>query len=117
MKAFKVTFQHGHFIDKDTNQRIILVQGEEYIITASPDSFTMEDSILRMEHPLNSERKAIWADNEFGSARVVKIMDAGEQLFFRIGNSKMVPNYHKSNSIWREPSRVADNFRHMKCGY
>jgi hypothetical protein len=28
--------------------------------------------------------------------------------------------YHKltpSNSIWREPSRVADNFRHVKWGY
>jgi len=30
---------------------------------------------------------------------------------------QMTPKYPKSNSVWCEPLRVADNFRQMKWGY
>ena len=39
MQSFKVIYQHGHFINKESKRRIIPVQGEEYIITADPNDF------------------------------------------------------------------------------
>lgn len=90
MKAFKVIYQHGHFIDKENNQRIIPVQGSEYIITASTNAFTTEDAKLKMATPLTQSEKAIWAETEFGKGNYVKTINAGEQLFFRIGNSRTI---------------------------
>lgn len=90
MKAFKVIYQHGHFIDKESNLRIIPVQGAEYIITASPNAFTTEDAKLKMAEPLNHEEKSVWALKQFGKDHYSKILNAGEQLFFRIGNSRTV---------------------------
>lgn len=90
MKAFKVVFQHGQFIDLETQKRIIPVQGAEYVISADSDSFTTDDVKLEMEKPLSDIDKARWADNKFGKGNYVKILNAGEQLFFRIGNSKQV---------------------------
>lgn len=89
MKAFKVIYQHGHFIDKDTNQRVIPVQGGEFIITASTESFTTEDSKLVMDPPLTSAQKAEWASKKLGN-KCIKMMNAGEKLFFRVGNSRIV---------------------------
>lgn len=88
MKAFKVIYQHGHFIDKDSNKRIVPVQGAEYIITAKENAFTEEDAKLKMEVPLTPQEKALWAENEFGKNNYGKIMNAGDQFFFRIGNSR-----------------------------
>jgi hypothetical protein len=90
MKAFKVIYQHGHFIDKESKLRIIPVQGEEYIITASPNAFTTEDTKLKMAEPLNNTEKSIWALQQFGKDNYGKILNSGEQLFFRVGNSRRV---------------------------
>ena len=44
MKAFNVIYKHGHFIDVETQQRLIPVQGAEYIITAVENAFTRDVS-------------------------------------------------------------------------
>jgi hypothetical protein len=66
------------------------VQDAEYIITAKENAFTEEDAKLKMAIPLTPKEKAMWAENEFGKNNYGKIMNAGEQLFFRIGNSRTV---------------------------
>jgi hypothetical protein len=90
MKAFKVIYQHGHFIDKESKERIIPVQGQEYIITANESAFTTEDSKLKMAKHRDASEKADWALGEFGKGNFRKILAAGDQLFFRIGNSNKV---------------------------
>lgn len=90
MKSFKVIFQHGHFIDKETKRRIIPVQGAQFIITADPAAFTADDAKLKNEEPLSSAEKAQWAKVKFGSTGYGRMLKAGEQLFFRVGNSKRV---------------------------
>ncbi|MCA6368669.1 MAG: hypothetical protein IM631_10295 [Cytophagales bacterium] len=51
VKAFKVVFRHGHFIDVATNKRIIPVQGKEFNITANENAFTTEDEKLKIKPP------------------------------------------------------------------
>lgn len=88
MKAFKVIYKHGHFIEVETKKRIIPVQGAEYIISALDKSFKTEDALLKMEDILDSKAKAVWAEKNFGINNCEKILAAEIQLFFRIGNSK-----------------------------
>lgn len=90
MKAFKVVYQHGHFIDSETEQRLIPVQGAEYTITADDRAFKKEDSKLITASPRNPKEKEQWALKEFGEGNYGKILNSGTQLFFRIGNSKRV---------------------------
>ncbi|ULQ55059.1 hypothetical protein KJS94_10450 [Flavihumibacter rivuli] len=90
MKAFKTIYSHGHFIDVETQQPLVLIQGEEYTITAKDKAFKTTDSKLKLGDPLNSKEKAAWAENEFGNGNYVKILNAREQLFFRVGNSRRV---------------------------
>jgi hypothetical protein len=90
MKAFKVIYQHGHFIDKETRRRVVPVQGAEYIITASENAFKAEDDKLKKSNPLTSEQKAKWAEVEFGKGNFSRLLPANTQLFFRVGNSKLV---------------------------
>lgn len=88
MKAFKVVYKHGHFIDVESGLRLIPVQGSEYTISAPDKAFKTEDAKLKIGDALNTENKATWAEKEFGKGNYAKILDAGEQLFFRVGNSK-----------------------------
>ena len=88
MKAFKVIFQHGHFIDTETGKRLIPVQGAEYYIIADSEAFKSEDVKLKFKEPLNAADKLAWAKSEFGKGNFIKILNAGSPLFFRIGNSK-----------------------------
>ena len=88
MKAFKVIYKHGHFIDLETKQRLIPVQGYEYTISATDDAFKTEDAKLHIGLALNAEDKEKWALEKYGKDNFVKILNAGEQLFFRVGNSK-----------------------------
>lgn len=90
MKAFKVTYSHGHFIDKESNLRIIPVQGAELIITATPESFTTEDSKLKIDVSLSKEEKRIFLEKKYGKEKIGKILDANARLFFRVGNSKTI---------------------------
>lgn len=88
MKAFKVIFQRGHFVDIITGNRIIPVPGEEYIITANADAFSEEDEKFRNIKPLSKANKLTWVEKDFGSRGYIKLLDAGTNLFFRVGNSK-----------------------------
>lgn len=90
MKAFNVIFKHGHFIDIETNQRIIPVQGAKYTIVANPDAFSHEDAKLKMDSPLSGKIKAEMVAKEYGQGNIIKILEARERLIFRIGNSRMV---------------------------
>lgn len=90
MKAYKVIYKHGHFIDVETGVRLIPVQGAEYTISAPDKAFKSEDAKLKVGDTLSSEVKAAWAEEKFGIDKFAKIMNAGEQLFFRVGNSKRV---------------------------
>jgi hypothetical protein len=90
MKAFKAIFSHGHFIDKESKKRLVPVQGAEYIISAEDVAFKIEDIELKEDDVLNEKDKATWIEKKYGYGKYVKILKAGEQLFFRVGNSKQV---------------------------
>jgi hypothetical protein len=90
MKAFRVIYKHGHFIDIETKQRLVPVQGAEYIITAEEKAFKTEDTQLKIGDALNSKDKAAWGEREYGKGHFTKILNAGAQLFFRVGNSRRV---------------------------
>lgn len=90
MKAFRVIYKHGQFIDLETQQRLIPVQGAEYIISADDNAFKTEDSKLNIGDILSQKEKQLSMENEHGSGNYILIMKAGEQLFFRVGNSKKV---------------------------
>ncbi len=90
MKAFKVIYRHGHFIDVETQKRLIPVQGAEYTISAVNNAFKTDDDKLLISDTLNSTDKASWVEMEYGKGNYAKIMCADEKLFFRVGNSKKV---------------------------
>ncbi len=90
MKAFKVVFKHGHFIDIETGIRLIPVQDAEYTISAPDKAFKTEDVKLMIGDPLNSDEKAAWAESEFGRNDYARILNTGQMLFFRVGNSRKV---------------------------
>jgi len=89
MKSFNVIYQHGHFIDKETGKSLIPQQGFEFVIIAEPNSLLEFDDKLIVAEAKSSEDKKKWAINQFGEGNYIKIGDAGDQLFFRIGNSKI----------------------------
>ena len=90
MKGFKAIYKHGHFIDVETNKRLIPVQGEEYTITAKESAFKTEDKDIKLMLPdsLNSLAKENWINKKYGDGNYIQILSANEQLFFRVGISK-----------------------------
>ena len=88
MKAFKVKYYHGHFIDVVTKKRILPNQGCEYIINAEEEAFKSEDEKLRTITPKNSLEKAKSIENEYPNTKHFKLLHAGKKLFYRVGNSK-----------------------------
>ncbi|MEI6174183.1 MAG: hypothetical protein WCR01_10550 [Bacteroidota bacterium] len=88
MKSFNVIYQHGHFIDKETGKNLNPQQGFEFVIIAEPNSLLEFDDKLTVAEAKSSEDKKKWAINQFGEGNYIKIGDAGDQLRFRIGNSK-----------------------------
>jgi hypothetical protein len=90
MKAFKVKYYHGHFIDVETKKRILPVQGYEYHISAEEEAFKSEDEKLRAIIPKNTQQKANWVAEEYANSNHFKLLEAGRKLFYRVGNSKRV---------------------------
>ncbi len=90
MKAFKVKYSHGHFIDVETNLRLIPVQGEEYTITAKDTAFKSEDDKLSLSKILSPETKLNLVERKYKQGGYKKILDSGVSLCFRVGNSKKV---------------------------
>ena len=62
MKAFKVIYKHGHFIDVETKQRLIPVQGAEYTIAAAEDAFKIEDAKLKFRFTQNFSIKTDFSE-------------------------------------------------------
>lgn len=98
MKAFKVTYSHGHFIDKETKKRIMPIQGEEYIITAYEDSFSIEDNNSLDSKVLNSIEKKKYVEDKYGINNVGCILNLGSTLYFKFGNRKIIKG-DESNSF------------------
>ncbi len=90
MKAYKVIYKHGHFIDVETQTRLIPVQDAEYTISAPDNAFKTEDAKLTVADALNRETKAKWVEKKYGIGKFIKILGENEQLFFRVGNSKRI---------------------------
>jgi hypothetical protein len=94
MKTYKVYFRHGHFIDLITEKRLILTQGEEYIISSTTDAFSFDDSKLNLETPLSSEKKLESIQNEYRGGEYKKILKSNDRLVFRLGNPKKAKGDH-----------------------
>ena len=90
MKAFRVIYTHGHFVDIETNERLVPVQGEEYVISAKDNAFKTEDLKLKIEASLKTKEKEAWAYQEFGKDNCIKLLNADTQLCFRVGNSRRI---------------------------
>lgn len=88
MRTYKVIYEHGHFIDTETKQRVIPIQGEEYIITGESKSFKTQDAIMSLGEILTREQKKEKIFQEFEETHAVRILDAGSQLYFKIGNNR-----------------------------
>lgn len=88
MNAFKAIYSHGHFIDVESKKRLIPVQGAEYTICAADNAFRTEDSKLKIGDNLNTKEKADSLEKKYGKDKYAKILVAGDQLFFRVGNSR-----------------------------
>lgn len=90
METYKVKYIHGQFIDQNTKQRIIPVQGAEYVITGDSNNFKKEDEKLKVSEALSPEKMKEWISKRFGEGKYIKFLDSGKQLFFRVGNSKSI---------------------------
>jgi len=91
MKAFKVVFKHGHFIEVNTNKRILPRQGGEFIITANEEDFERFDYKIATREPLDIGVQAKTVFAKYGEQNVIKIRNRGEKLVFVISNSQRVP--------------------------
>jgi len=68
--------------------RILPVQGAEYSITADERDFRTEDTKLLKVNPHSENEKEKWANQKYGVGNYERILNAGRQLFFRVGNTK-----------------------------
>jgi hypothetical protein len=89
MNKFEVIYKHGQFIDKVSGKRIIPVQDQEYLIIGDNSSFREEDPGFHAEALLDEEKKAVQVEKDYGQGNYVKILNSGDILSFRLGNSKM----------------------------
>ncbi len=87
MKAYKVIYRHGHFIDVITQKRLIPVQGSEYMISADENAFNSEDLKFKIGKACDSEEKAAQVEKIYGRGYFEKIMNKDDRLFFRLGYS------------------------------
>ncbi len=83
-----VKFDHGHFVDTETGKRIVLKNGNIYVLIGDEQSLSEEDPLnsppvdyLSSEEMLMEVQnsKKIKTDNYF------KIADAGQHFVFRVG--------------------------------
>lgn len=90
MKAFRVEYRNGHFIDTETKKRIIPIPGSFYTITGKDEVFATEDEKLELKESKSTEVKRDWAIKKYGEGNVIQLLPAGKKLYFRVGNSKVV---------------------------
>lgn len=89
MKNFEVIYKNGQFIEKSTGKRIIPVQDKEYLIIGDNNSFEVEDSGFHAEALLDEEKKVVQVEKDYGLGNYVKILNSGNILSFRLGNSRI----------------------------
>lgn len=90
MKAFRVKFLNGHFIDQDTEKRVIPVQNGIYTISADDSAFVEDDEKLIIASGLEKEQKAKEIEQKHKNTDTILFLLANTELLFRIGNSKSV---------------------------
>jgi len=89
MNNFEVIYKNGQFIEKSTGKRIIPVQDKEYLIIGDNSSFGVADSGFHADVVLDEEKKAVQIEKDYGQGNFVKILNSGNILSFRLGNSRM----------------------------
>lgn len=88
MPGHRVIYKHDQFIEVDTGKRIIPIQDKEYIIIGLGDSFADYDYKMDIGEILDPNEKFKSVCNQYGEKNIVKILNSGERLQFRVGNSK-----------------------------
>jgi hypothetical protein len=88
MKAYKVIFSNGQFLEKGTNKRILLANNGEFILTGEEHFFADKDEKLRTPDLMEPDAKLDFVQKKFGKDKVLKLLPSGTILFFRLGNSK-----------------------------
>lgn len=90
MKTFSVKFLNGHFVDQETEKRVIPVQNGIYTISADDSAFVEEDEKLIIAAGLEKEQKAKEIEKKHKNTNAILFLPANTVLLFRIGNSKSV---------------------------
>lgn len=101
MKAYKATFKHGHFIDAETGKNLNFKPNSEFTISAPDDSFMVADPKLVVTEPLDSESKRLQLVQKHGGENIIELLEAGQILIFRIGNSKRVEGDESSSYLFQ----------------
>jgi hypothetical protein len=96
MKAFRVVYRNGHFIDQEARKRIIPIQGSIYTITGKDDAFAEEDERLQKAENKTEQEKWEWAAKEFGGKEnIIKLLPAETVLYFEFGNARKLESDEK----------------------
>lgn len=89
MITINATFLNGHLIDSNTQKKLYFVQGAQYVIVTEPTAIREEYDFLKIDDPRNSEEQKSWINDKYSGTKSFKIMDSGDQLFFRVGTPRM----------------------------
>ena len=101
MKAYKVSYQNNQFIDIETDKRIILKPGNEFILSGNDVAFTEEDKTLKINDPKCDKDKEKHMIEKYGKDNVLKIIPSGAHLFFRVGNPKVTEKNEIHEHLFR----------------
>jgi hypothetical protein len=92
MNGCQVTFKNGHFYKSETNERLDFVQHQEYFIVSPKDAMFISPSHINSNNILNGEGKSEFIKHKYErfGKQTKKILDAGAQLYFRVGNNQKI---------------------------
>ena len=88
MKAFTAIFNRGHFIDKETQKRIIPRQGYSYTLSGIDSAFKEDDERLGELDCLSANEKRMALISKHGEFNIKLILKQGTELNFSVGNDK-----------------------------
>lgn len=115
MKTFKVKYIHGQFIEEESGKRIIPIQGKKYLIISEDNAFVQTDPRMSVNEILNPEAKKTLVEEKYGIERYMKLLNKGEKLFYRIGNSKKIVGDESQSYIFL-CNLLEDLYIHLKRG-
>lgn len=92
MNGFQVIYKNGHFYKSETNERLDFVQHQEYFIVSPRDAMFISPKHINSNNISNAEEKLEFIKNKYDSIgkNPKKILDAGTQLYFRVGNNHKI---------------------------